>query len=70
MYSKADLYLLDDPLSAVDASVASSLMDKAIVQHLSGTTRILVTHQLRVLSAVDQIIYLDNETVAFHGSVK
>lgn len=47
LYSKADLYLLDDPLSAVDAKVSKKLFNKVIKQFLIEKykkTVILVTH--------------------------
>lgn len=49
MYRDADVYLLDDPLSAVDAHVSEWLMSKCICGILAGKTRILVTHQLQFL---------------------
>ncbi|XP_011707046.1 PREDICTED: probable multidrug resistance-associated protein lethal(2)03659, partial [Wasmannia auropunctata] len=45
VYKQADLYLLDDPLSAVDTRVARHLYCKCITEYLHGRTRILVTHQ-------------------------
>ena len=49
IYSDADVYLLDDPLSAVDPKVASKIMKLSILGKLKDKTRILVTHQLHVL---------------------
>jgi ABC-type multidrug transport system fused ATPase/permease subunit len=48
VYADADVYLLDDPLSAVDAHVGSVLFERCICGVLGGTTRVLVTHQLQV----------------------
>ena len=48
MYSDADIYLLDDPLSALDASVAKDLFEKGVRDFLSGKTCILVTNQVVV----------------------
>lgn len=48
VYAAADVYLLDDPLSAVDAHVGRTLFDAAICGVLAGATRLLVTHQLQV----------------------
>ena len=53
LYSDADLYLLDDPLSAVDPKICSQLLHGAIVTHLKEKTCILVTHQLHVLPLAD-----------------
>ena len=44
VYADADVYLLDDPLSGVDAKVRSSLYNNCICNFLRNKTRILVTH--------------------------
>eukprot|EP01147_Barroeca_monosierra_P004350 gene4350-6642_t len=59
-YRDADIYLLDDPLSAVDAHVGKHLFDKCICGILSNKTRILVTHQLQHLHRVDTLVLLDH----------
>ena len=67
LYIDADIYLLDDPLSAVDTHVGRLLFDKAINGFLQGKIRILVTHQLQYLQEVDQILVLKNVvTKYFH----
>ena len=58
LYIDADIYLLDDPLSAVDTKVDRRLFNKAINSFLSGKIRVLVTHQLRYLKDADQILIL------------
>lgn len=67
-YRRADIYLLDDPLSAVDAPVGRHLFDSCIVGYLRRATRVLVTHQLHYLKDVDQIIILKNGTIAAAGT--
>lgn len=52
------MYLLDDPLSAVDAHVGRHLFDECVVHYLRKKTRILVTHQLHYLKDADYIILL------------
>lgn len=47
-YAAADVLLLDDPLSAVDAHVGRHLFDRCICGLLKDKTRVLVTHQLQV----------------------
>lgn len=56
IYRKADIYLLDDPLSAVDTRVSRHIFEKCIKQQLAGSLRILVTHQLQYLPQADHII--------------
>uniref|UniRef100_A0A8C3AMH7 Multidrug resistance-associated protein 4 n=1 Tax=Cyclopterus lumpus TaxID=8103 RepID=A0A8C3AMH7_CYCLU len=59
VYQDADIYLLDDPLSAVDAEVGRHLFEKCICGLLKNKSRILVTHQLQYLKAADQIVVLN-----------
>lgn len=58
VYRDSDLYLLDDPLSAVDSRVARHLFEECLVGFLRGKTRILVTHQMNFIREVDMVIYL------------
>lgn len=68
VYRQADIYLLDDPLSAVDAHVGRQLFDECINGYLRHTTRVLVTHQLHYLKAADYIIILNNGAVECKGT--
>ncbi|XP_005374166.1 PREDICTED: multidrug resistance-associated protein 4 isoform X2 [Chinchilla lanigera] len=64
VYQDADIYLLDDPLSAVDAEVGKHLFQLCICQTLHEKITILVTHQLQYLKAASHILILkDGETV-------
>uniref|UniRef100_A0A672ZTS9 Cystic fibrosis transmembrane conductance regulator n=1 Tax=Sphaeramia orbicularis TaxID=375764 RepID=A0A672ZTS9_9TELE len=65
VYQDADIYLLDDPLSAVDAEVGRHLFEKCICGFLRNKPRILVTHQLQYLKAADQIIVLKEVSVNY-----
>ncbi|CAF1114873.1 unnamed protein product [Rotaria sordida] len=62
LYTDADLYLLDDPLAAVDPKVAKNIFDQCIGPQslLRGKTRILVTHQTHFLVETDQMILMTN----------
>lgn len=60
VYKDADVYLMDDPLSAVDTHVGKHLFEECIIKHLHGKTRILVTHQLQYLKKADHIIVLND----------
>lgn len=59
VYRAADVYLLDDPLSAVDARVGKHMFQQCLVGLLAGKTRVLVTHQVHYLSAADAVAALD-----------
>ncbi|KAH8700278.1 putative ABC multidrug transporter [Talaromyces proteolyticus] len=64
IYFNADIVLMDDPLSAVDAHVGRHIMEHAICGLLKDKCRILATHQLHVLNRCDRIILMDNGRVA------
>ena len=68
IYSDADIYLLDDPLSAVDAKVGKHMFDRCIKEFLAQRVRILVTHQLQVLKHTDNIVMLQNGSIVFQGN--
>ncbi|KAL8326520.1 hypothetical protein RB597_003020 [Gaeumannomyces tritici] len=59
IYFNADIILMDDPLSAVDAHVGRHIFDNAILGLLGNKCRILATHQLWVLNRCDRIIWMD-----------
>ncbi|NXH86074.1 MRP3 protein, partial [Edolisoma coerulescens] len=70
VYSSSDIFLLDDPLSAVDSHVAKHIFDKVIGPDgvLKGKTRILVTHGISFLPQVDHIIVLVDGKISEMGS--
>ncbi|KAJ0181177.1 hypothetical protein K1T71_003262 [Dendrolimus kikuchii] len=68
VYREADIYLLDDPLSAVDANVGRQLFDGCINGYLRGRTRILVTHQIHFLKAADFIVVLNEGQIENMGT--
>uniref|UniRef100_A0AAR2JPD0 ABC-type glutathione-S-conjugate transporter n=1 Tax=Pygocentrus nattereri TaxID=42514 RepID=A0AAR2JPD0_PYGNA len=69
-YSSADVYLLDDPLSAVDSHVGKHLFERLIGPQglLKDKTRILVTHGISFLPYVDEIVVLVDGVVSEVGS--
>lgn len=68
VYSNADIYLLDDPLSALDTKVGRTLFESCIVDNLSSCIRILVTHQLQYLRDVDCIVVMKNGSINHQGT--
>jgi len=68
IYSDADIYLLDDPLSAVDAKVGKHLFNRCIKQFLDGRMRFLATHQLQFLKETDSVVILRNGSVVCQGA--
>ncbi|PNY11513.1 ABC transporter C family member 10-like protein [Trifolium pratense] len=59
-YQNADIYLLDDPFSAVDAHTATNLFNEYILEGLAGKTVLLVTHQVDFLPAFDSVLLMSN----------
>ena len=68
VYADADVYLLDDPLSAVDAHVGRHLFDACICGALGAKTRVLVTHQLQYIQAAWRIAVLKAGEIAELGT--
>ncbi|KAF9360492.1 hypothetical protein BGX34_007744 [Mortierella sp. NVP85] len=68
-YENADVYLLDDPLSAVDAHVDQHLWQNLIGPSglLKDKTRILVTHAIHHLEYTDQIVVLKDGRISEVG---
>ncbi|KAJ3325430.1 hypothetical protein HDV06_004289 [Boothiomyces sp. JEL0866] len=60
VYSNADIYLLDDPLSAVDTKVGRHLFEKCLAGILKSKCVLLVTHQLQFISACDYVVLLES----------
>ncbi|KAJ3093620.1 hypothetical protein HDU97_009349, partial [Phlyctochytrium planicorne] len=64
----AEIFLLDDPLSALDAKVGSAVFEDCILRAMAGKTRVLVTHQLHVLPMVDRIVVLEDGKIVEQGT--
>jgi ATP-binding cassette, subfamily C (CFTR/MRP), member 1 len=67
-YNDADIVLLDDPLSAVDAHVGRVLLEQCICGLMGKKTRILVTHQLHVLPRADRIFMMHQGKIVEQGT--
>ncbi|KAK8465073.1 hypothetical protein PHAVU_010G140400 [Phaseolus vulgaris] len=68
VYNDADIYLLDDPFSAVDAHTAAILFKDCVMTALREKTVILVTHQVEFLSEVDAILVMEGGKVTQSGN--
>ena len=68
VYSNRDIYLLDDPLSAVDPEVCNELFALCIKGILAEKTVILATHQVHFVSQADKILILEDGKQVFFGS--
>ncbi|KAG9466611.1 hypothetical protein GDO78_016360, partial [Eleutherodactylus coqui] len=72
VYQNTDIYILDDPLSAVDAHVGKHIFEKVVGPDglLKNKTRVLVTHGVSFLKHTDEIVVLVNGRVTETGSYK
>ncbi|XP_064460620.1 ATP-binding cassette sub-family C member 5-like [Ornithodoros turicata] len=68
LYSDRDTYLLDDPLSAVDAKVANHLFEKCIQSAMQGKTVFLVSHSMHVLERCQQILFMKGGRIIERGT--
>lgn len=70
VYARADIYLMDDPLSAVDAHVGKHIFDHVLSKKgvLRNKTRVLVTHAIHFLDQLDQIAMFEDGRIAELGS--
>lgn len=68
IYQDADIYLLDDPLSAVDPEVANKVFEKAILGALRDKCVVLVTHQLQFMKRCPQIMILKDGDQSLLGT--
>ncbi|KAF5947581.1 hypothetical protein HYC85_013538 [Camellia sinensis] len=60
LYQDVDIYLLDDPFSAVDAHTCSSLFNEYVMAALSTKTVLLDTHQVDFLPAFDSVLLMSD----------
>lgn len=72
VYENADIYLLDDPLSAVDSHVGKHIFQHVIGSNglLKGKVRVLVTHAVTYLPKTDKIFVMNNGVVQESGSYR
>ncbi|KAG8379711.1 hypothetical protein BUALT_Bualt07G0117400 [Buddleja alternifolia] len=69
LYHGSDTYLLDDVLSAVDAHVACSILQNAILSpFMNQKTRILCTHNIQAIHLADMVLLMDKGRVKWAGS--
>lgn len=65
MYNDADIYIFDDPLSALDAHVGRHVFQNVISQLVrEGKTVVLVTNQLQFVNHADKVVFLKHDKVA------
>ena len=70
VYNDGDVYIMDDPLSAVDANVGDHIFHQIVGSNglLKDKTRLLVTHSIQYLSNVDFIIVMEDGQISQSGT--
>lgn len=68
LFSDGDIYILDDCLSALDASVGKFIFNECVCGYLNKKTRIMVTHQLHFCEKADYIVVMDHGHIAEQGT--
>ncbi|CAG9461161.1 unnamed protein product [Pedinophyceae sp. YPF-701] len=68
VYADADVYVLDDPLSAVDSHVGRAIFEECICGALKPKTVVLVTNALHCLPEADTVLWLEDGRVAAQGT--
>ena len=68
-YADADLYLFDDPLSALDVHVGAAVFERLVLGlRRRGKAVLLATNQLQFLPSADKVCYLENGRIAAQGA--
>ena len=68
IYNDNEIYIMDDPISALDAHVANNIMKNLLVNHLRTKTRVLITHAIQYLHYCDRIILMKNGNITWEGN--
>ncbi|NWV84549.1 MRP7 protein, partial [Dasyornis broadbenti] len=68
IYQEKEIYLLDDPVAAVDADVANHIMRECVLGVLKHKTRVLCTHRTELLEKADALLLMDNGRIVKTGT--
>lgn len=67
IYNNADIYLLDDPISALDVGVGKFIIEEMLLTYLKDKTRVMVTHAVQFLPYFDYIYIVDDGKIVKEG---
>ena len=70
LYNNKDIYIFDDPLSALDANVGKNIVRNCIREFLEDKTRILITHALQHVYYADRIYYMKKGKIVWEGDYR
>ncbi|KAJ3006993.1 UNVERIFIED_CONTAM: ATP-binding cassette sub- C member 8 [Siphonaria sp. JEL0065] len=68
VYNDAEIYLLDDPLAALDAKVSHRVMQDCILYKLKNKTVIMTTHDATLLRYADSVIFIKDSGLVIQGT--
>lgn len=66
LYFDADIYLFDDPISAVDSKVAKKIYENTILKMKGAKTILLITHQISYMHGCDEVIIMEDGKIAYN----
>ena len=67
LYSDNGIYILDDPISSLDAHVGRNIINNVLCDYLKDKTRILVTHAIQYCNRADRIVYMKDGKIEWEG---
>ena len=70
VYNEAEIYIFDDPLSALDAYVGMNLFKEVFCNYLQNKTVIISTHSLQYLNMFDRVIFMEEGKIKWFGPPK
>ena len=70
VYTNADIYLFDDPFSALDVYVGKNIFEKVMKDYLKGKTILLITHSLQFIPMMDYVIHMKKGKINYYGRAK
>ena len=68
IYTDSEIYIFDDPLSALDAYVGMNLFKGVFNEYLKNKTFIITTHALQYLNFFDRIFYMNDGKIEWIGT--
>ena len=68
VYANKDIYLMDDPISALDAQVRKQIFKRVFCGMLQGKTRILATHAIDFVHLADRVVVMKEGEIKCQGT--
>lgn len=69
VYSKSDIYIIDDCLAALDAHIETKVFEQVILKELNGMTVVLITNAMHLTKHADRVIVMKGGRVHEQGTV-